>query len=36
MDANAATVTINPNLPTVLKLNDGYTTDATRKRTSAV
>ncbi|WP_231863719.1 hypothetical protein [Eikenella sp. NML080894] len=32
--ANAATVSVNPNLPAILKLNGGYTTDATGKRKS--
>ena len=30
--SNAATTSINPNLPAVLKLNGGYTTDRTGKR----
>ena len=32
--ANSAITSVNPNLPAVLKLNDGYTTDATGKRKS--
>ncbi len=32
--ANGAITSVNPNLPAVLKLNDGYTTDATGKRKS--
>ena len=32
--ANGAITSVNPNLPAVLKLNDGYTTDATGKRES--
>ena len=33
--ANGAITSVNPNLPAVLKLNNGYTTDATGKRKSA-
>ena len=32
--ANGAITSVNPNLPAVLKLNNGYTTDATGKRKS--
>ncbi len=32
--ANAAIVAVNPNLSAVLKLNNGYTTDSTGRRTS--